>query len=78
MSDFFGPQFTRRARKAHRCTWCGEAIERGATYEHQRVHYDGAWQENRMHPECNDACNTEVAETGEREFMPHSNERPRP
>lgn len=78
MSDFFGPQFTRRARKAHRCTWCSEAIEHGATYEHQRVHYDGVWQENRMHPECWDAAVAEFLNYRDTEFTPYSNERPQP
>lgn len=75
MSDFYGPVFERKARKAHGCTWCSEAILAGATYQHQRVHYDGMWQENRMHPECWDAA---LAEHGEPEFQPYSNDRPQP
>jgi hypothetical protein len=72
MNDFYNPLQTRTARKAHRCTWCGEPIDTGSTYVHQTGVYDNRWFSNKMHPECfEDMCD------GDGEWLPYSNERPR-
>lgn len=73
MSDFYNPHEDRKARKAHRCTYCAEAIAVGEHYVHQTGVYDGRWYANKMHPECFQ----ELCDEGEGEFTPYSNERPR-
>ena len=73
MSDFYNPHENRKARKAHRCTYCAEEITVGEEYVFQKGNYDGRWYENKMHPECfEDMC-----DGGDGEFTPYSNERPR-
>ena len=74
MSDFYNPAEQRRARKAHRCTYCGEAINKGDAYEFQKGNYDGAWFESKMHPECFD----DMCENGDGEYTLYSNDRPEP
>ena len=72
MSDFYHVAERRKARKKHRCTYCGEAILAGEEYVYQSGVYDGAWYTNKMHPECfADMCETNCSA-----FMPYSNERP--
>lgn len=72
MSDFFNPAENRKARKPHRCTYCGEDIAKGENYIFQKGNYEGSWFESKMHPECfNDMC-----ENGDGEYTPFSNERP--
>ena len=43
--DYEAPEFytqeTRRAKKAHRCSECGRAIDVGESYEHVRGKWDG-------------------------------------
>ena len=66
----------RKARKQHRCIWCGEAITPGDKYQDERSVYDGTFQRMRWHPECRqDACDG-WADGDDAEFMPHSAERP--
>lgn len=67
----------RKAAKAHRCIWCGQRIEVGATYMDERSVYDGNIQRHRWHPECDKAA-SEYFQSGEEEFDPHQNERPSP
>ena len=45
----------RKARKAHRCIWCGEQIESGERYYHWRGIFEGDPQSNDWHKECNAA-----------------------
>jgi len=72
MSDFFSLSENRKARKPHRCTYCGDGIANGETYTFQKGNYDGAWFESKMHPECfNDLC-----VNGDGEYTPYSNDRP--
>lgn len=67
----------RKARKPHRCIWCGEAIAVGDSYEYERSIFDGKPQSHHWHPECLKAMHSEAAdEGGSLEFMPHDNERP--
>lgn len=66
----------RKARKPHRCIWCGEAIHVGAVYLDERSVYDGNIQRHRWHPECQEYANREVFGMGETEFDPYDNHRP--
>ena len=72
MSDFYNQHEYRKAIKPHRCTYCGEAINKGDQYIFQKGNYDGRWYESKMHDECfEDMC-----EEGDGEYTPYSNERP--
>ena len=42
---------TLTARKPHRCTNCGESIDRGSVYK-RWASFDGRPFTNKMHPEC--------------------------
>lgn len=65
------------ARKQHRCIWCGQRIEPGEKYRRERSVYDGAMQDHKWHPECDEQFGIEcAAEGGNLEFSPHDNERP--
>lgn len=68
----------RKARKPHRCIWCGEAISPGETYRHERSTFDGEFQAQDWHPECDDAFAEEIRYQGgsELEFDPYENKRP--
>ena len=68
---------TRQARKPHQCIWCGEPINVGEKYEHERSVYGGDPQSNDWHPECSAVLNELCAGGDEVEFDPHSNERPK-
>jgi hypothetical protein len=68
---------TRKARKQHLCSWCGQKIEPGETYEFSYFIFDGDPQSNRFHKECDAACSAAAREEGgEFEFSPGENERP--
>ena len=69
MSNFYKPAERRKARKTHRCTFCGEAINNGEGYTFQKGNWDGAWFESKMHPECFDYMH----EDGDGEYTPYSN-----
>lgn len=72
MSSYFRPDETRKARKLHRCTYCGEEINTGDIYKYQTGIFDGRWFVSKMHPECfEDLC-----DVGDGEYTPYSNERP--
>lgn len=43
---------TPKARRPHPCTWCGEQILAGESYERQRYVFDGEPMTNKMHKEC--------------------------
>lgn len=43
---------TLKARKPHRCTNCGESINKGDTYKRWASFGDGSAFTNKMHPEC--------------------------
>lgn len=73
MSDF-GQYAYPRARKQHRCAWCGEGIPVGEKY----VRYVGMWEDEfqnwAMHDECHaDALHTDDLSDG---FTMYDNERP--
>jgi hypothetical protein len=67
----------RKARKEHRCTWCGQMILIGEKYRHERVRVDGDMNTNDMHLECDEAL-AELCryEGGACYFDPYENERP--
>lgn len=66
-----------KARKDHRCIWCGQKIEKGTTYISERSVFDGEMQNHHWHVECSEASQ-EYFSQGECEFDPYSNERPLP
>lgn len=67
----------RKARKLHRCVWCGQAIEVGSRYRYVRGVFEGEPQSNHFHLECNAAARALAIEAGgDGEFVPHENERP--
>ena len=64
-----------KARAKHVCIWCGQHIEVGERYRHEKSIYDGRWQDHKWHLECEKACDEENG-FGEYEIFPHDNERP--
>lgn len=69
----------RTARTGKPCTWCGQRINPGDKYTHQRVKVEGEMTTNNLHPECNEALDEAVAaEGGSVIFSPGGNERPSP
>lgn len=66
---------TQRAKKEHRCNWCGQRILVGESYLRSRVVFEGEPQTNKLHLECADAAAEDYREWGEG-YMPHENERP--
>lgn len=52
------------AKKAHTCEWCGERINVGESYVRYRWFHDGEAGTNRMHPECDGACNEAARQEG--------------
>lgn len=68
---------TRKARKPHRCIWCGEMIVAGECYEYERSVFEGDPQSNHWHLECTEDCKAQMAdEPGCFEFDPWSAPRP--
>lgn len=64
-----------KAKKEHRCNWCGQQILVGEVYLRSRVVYEGEPQNNKLHLECADAAAEDYREWGEG-YMPYENERP--
>ena len=54
----------RKARKPHRCIWCGEPIAIGETYRHWRGKWEGEVMSNDWHKECDDAAESEDLQDG--------------
>ena len=73
MSDFFNPMLLRKANKRHKCSYCGEAINKGDEYCFQKGNYDGRWFESKMHHECFD----DMCENDDDEYTLYVNERPK-
>ena len=46
------PVVERKARKAHQCEWCFEAIPAGEKYQRSSGTYEGYWWTVKAHPEC--------------------------
>jgi len=64
-----------KARKKHRCSWCGEPIPPGETYWREKSVYDGNFQNDAWHPECWEDFG-QYCEGGETEWMLYSAPRP--
>lgn len=64
-----------RARKRHRCIWCGEFILKGEIYRHERSVYDGHWQDHKWHLEC--AEDSQEHFRYQEDFDPMTYERPK-
>ena len=73
MGNFCNPPEHIIARKNHRCTYCAEGIGKGFEYIYQTGVYDGHWYTSKMHIECFE----DMAESGDNEYTPYCNERPR-
>jgi len=56
--DFCTPLTTPRARKVHRCTWCGEPIAIGEKHKAWAGTFDGDFSQSRLHDECYAAMRT--------------------
>ena len=65
-----------KARKPHRCIWCGQTSPVGAQHCHEVSRYDEL-QDHRWHGECRDAGFRHFSDA-ECEFIPYDNERPAP
>ena len=76
MSDHHAAPTTPKARKEHRCIYCGGPILTGEQYTQQTGFYDGAPYRNRYHSECYEACAEESRYYNEWEFMPYNAEYP--
>lgn len=72
MSEF-GSYLYPRARKQHRCEWCGEPIPVGEKHTQYVGKWEGEFQNWRMHNECFDSADKEDRQDG---FSPFENERP--
>lgn len=75
MSYHLFSEVLRKAKKAHRCIWCGEAIESGESYIDERSVFERQLQRRRWHTECIDAVRKEWRAGADEEFIAYSNER---
>ena len=63
------------ARKRHRCTWCSEGIAAGETYK-RWVSFDlDGVATSKMHPECLEAFDADVALGGDNTYVMYAQER---
>lgn len=75
MSDAALSQKTVNTRKQHKCIWCGETIEIGEQCVVDNLVFEGEFQSNRYHPECNDAASDYCHEWCDEGFDPYQNPR---
>lgn len=61
-----------KARKNHRCIWCGQSILKGFEYLLVIVEWEGGLETQKWHEECYGCAAADCDE----EFLPYSNERP--
>jgi hypothetical protein len=71
----FGTMRMHKARKQHKCEWCGEPIEIGSPCEHFVGTWHNEFQDWRMHPEC--YVNASKADSLTDGVAPYENERPK-
>lgn len=67
---------TPKARKSHRCIWCGEMIIVGETYRRENSVYDGHMHDHAWHLECDGDAKSYFIESGEEDFSPGEANRP--
>lgn len=65
-----------KARKEHRCIWCGQTIQIGEKYRREKSVYDGEFQDHKWHLECNEDSVEHFKRWG-CEFEAYENERPK-
>ena len=73
MSDFLNAPKERKSQIARKCIYCAELILVGSVYTYQRGLFEGKWFGSHYHPECF----ADLCESGDTEFTPYSNERPK-
>lgn len=44
-----------KVRKPHGCAWCGQRVNAGEMAQYRTYVFDGDFQSDYMHPECNQA-----------------------
>jgi hypothetical protein len=76
MADHHGTPTHPKAKKEHRCIYCGGPILVGEQYVQQEGFYDGAPYRNRYHAECYETCADECRYYNEWEFYPYNGEYP--
>ena len=67
------PNNIKSAKKAHRCSWCPELIDIGASYIRYRYYSHGDAGTVKLHHECYDAMKEVIS--GDDEFYPSENPR---
>lgn len=65
------------ARKDYKCSWCGQVIAKGEKHAKQSGIFEGAYQTDRYHPECDKAAAADYLEWGEGHEL-YTGERPEP
>ncbi len=66
----------RRARKCHKCIWCGGTIGQGELYHYESVAYDGTITPQHWHFDCREVAADDMNKSNDCEFLPYSNDRP--
>jgi predicted nucleic acid-binding Zn-ribbon protein len=74
MSDF-GDWTEPVASKDHQCIWCGGLIPKGEKHHLYKGMYDGEWQNNRWHDECNEDYHASQSPYYD-EFTPYEADKP--
>ena len=64
-----------KAKKEHKCSWCGEQIEIGETYYYQAGTYYGDFQVTKLHEDCDAACSEASYKYGMEDYEPYSYKR---
>lgn len=71
MADFHSESTLQKARKEHRCIYCGGPILAKEQYRQQTGFYDDEPYRNRYHLECFTDCEETCNKYGEWEFTPY-------
>lgn len=69
---------TPKARKEHKCIWCGETIHEGEHYHREVCTFEGDFHNNPWHLECDDAASQWMAlgDNGfDYEFIPYEQQK---
>lgn len=76
MTDFYHAPTYPKAKKEHRCIYCGGPILVEERYVQQEGFYDGKPYRNRYHQECFDTCIDDGKSGCDWEFTPYEGEYP--